>query len=73
MEEHAQALEAFRATPDPERYLLVMARSLEELGEYDQAFDYFSRLVERGEPLVVVDAAREHLAKEFYADLPRTP
>jgi tetratricopeptide (TPR) repeat protein len=64
-----EAIAAFEATDDPGRFNLIIALSYERLGEYDKAYDHFTRVVLKGEPVPQVNEAKKHLALDQYQTL----
>ena len=68
-----EAIAAFQATDDPGRFNLIIGLSYERLGEYDKAFDHFTRVVVKGEPAPQVNEAKKHLALDHYQAMRPSP
>ena len=52
---------------------LAAAIAFEQIGDYARAHEHFQDVVDRGEPAALVERARSHLDKDFYAPFRQGP
>ena len=68
MGNYSEAIKALEATEDPDRFTFTLALSHENLGEYEEAYELFRRVVDReGVPAAQTTGAHQHLEKDLYA------